>query len=717
MQLELKFTLTFESDWHINAGFGADGKADAVIERDSQGKPVISGTTLKGVFRDALYDLALNLEKDTDDITEMLGAPGRDSRWHFGAAQTKNTRESVVATGVRVDPRYRRAEDNKYFKRELGVAEVFTFSVTGTAANDETALQEVEWLVAASAYIERLGGRRRRGNGKCIISLVDQNHQNLYEELLKSFEKRHCGGTHQITDSWKTSVIVQDGFVFIPHDAHPSHRYRIILYTERPIIIAEKPEAGNVYQGQIVIPGSTVRGAFAEKSQPGDLKANDPTKYDIFKRLFILGGLRFSHLNPLEVSDGVGIPVVQLPMGLQQVATSQDTFTSVFQNLSEHKAFSGWGRLQNDFQKASYHTEPHPHVRINPDLKRASDGDLYTYEAIPAGRYYTGELYLADGDWQSIGELLRVNIGQTFQLRIGKGRNRSYGQVKVVIVPMTEDEPPAWIHNPLEDRLKAASSNELYITLATDTILQDPWGRFYGRFEPDWLAHELQSSDMKVMAADDERPAQVVRTKLVESFDARSGLPRWRDKALVAGSTARLVFADGKRPSDEVLKDIEEQGIGLRRSEGYGRVIFNHPAHTAEQWSGFAEAIAISSNLIMPKRKSTPQARFTNTWNEILKDLRTNNCRHLWTAKYESAAQSMAHYLIQTLNHPPEQVLADLNKSFSETAAGKDSAERYQEVAKFAHDQLHAVFTERRNHWRKGVILLAEALMNNREKA
>lgn len=716
MQLELKFTLTFESDWHINAGFGADGKADAVIERDPQGKPAISGTTLKGVFRDALYDLALNLGKDADKITCILGAPGHDSRWYFSAAfpHDKSIRESMIATGVRVDPRYRRAEDNKYFKRELGAAEVFTFSVTGTAADDETALREVEWLVASAAYIERLGGRRRRGNGKCVISLVDQN---LHEELLKSFENSYCGGTHQTTDSWKTFVIVQDDFEFVPHDAHSSHHYRIILYTERPVIIAEKPEAGNVYQGQIIIPGSTLRGAFAQKAQPGDLQANDPTKYDMFKRLFIRGRLKFSHLNPLEVNDGAGIPVAQLPMGLQQ---NGDSFTSVFQNLSEQKAFSGWGLLQDGFQKVSYNTESHPHVRINPDLKRASDGDLYTYETIPAGRYYTGELYLADGDWQSIGELLRVNIGQPFELWIGKGRNRSYGQVKGVIRPMIEDEPPAWIHVPLEQRLRATPAHELFITLATDAIVQDKWGRFYGRFEPDWLASLLElenEADIEIIPADDERPAQVVRTKFVESFDARSGLPRWRDKALIAGSTARLVFVNGKRPPTNVLKRLETEGIGLRRGEGYGRVIFNHPAHTAEQWSGFAEAIAIPSDLIMPKRKPTPQARFIDAWSEILKDLRTDKCRHLWTAKYQVAAQSIARHLMQTLNQPPEQLLADLNKSFSETTADKDSAKRYQEVAKFAYDQLHAVFTERRNHWRKGVILLAEALINNREKA
>lgn len=703
MQLKLDFVLSFESDWHINAGFGADGKADAVLERDPQGKPVVSGTTLKGVFRDALYDLALNLGKDPDSVTVIFGAPGHDSHWRFSAAtsQAKNIRESTIITGVRVDPRYRRAEDNKYFKRELGAAEIFTFSVTGTAA-DDSALEEVEWLVAAASYIERLGGRRRRGNGKCIISLSDQD---LHEELLKSFENRHCGGTHQITDNWKS--LIEDASLKITPYHNPSRRYRIILYTERPVIIAEKPEAGNVYQGQIIIPGSTLRGAFAELVRPNDL---DDASYERFKKLFILGGLKFSHLNPLDVKDGIGIPVAKLPLGLQQVEDSQDTFTSVFQKLSEQKAFSSWGYLQERFQKVSYNTNSHPHVRIDPDLKRASDGDLYTYEAIPAGRYYTGELYLSDDDWRSIGELLRVNINEPFELRIGKGRNRSYGQVKVVILPMSEDEPPAWIHAPLEKRLETTPVHELYITLATDTIVQDPWGRFYGRFESDWLAHELQMPDVQIMAADEERPAQVVRTKLIESFDARSGLPRWRDKALIAGSTAHLVFANGKRPDPDILKQLENEGIGLRRGEGFGRVIFNHPAHTG-QWSEFAEVISIPQELlaainVVSERSAETQEDFTQRWKRTI-------YAEILGITSESICRSLARQLMEYVSI---DALLEKFEAKSNQKAEKSSHEDYQKAVSIIVGLLNRAKDEGENR-RKAVILLAEALLNNREKA
>jgi CRISPR-associated protein Csx10 len=256
--------------------------------------------------------------------------------------------------------------------------------------------------------------------------------------------------------------------------------------------------------------------------------------------------------------------------------------------------------------------------------------------------------------------------------------------------------------------LKATPANELYITLATDTILQDPWGRFYGRFESDWLAPLLElenAAAVEIIAADDERPAQVVRTKLVESFDARSGLPRWRDKALVAGSTARLVFANGKRPSEKTLKDIEEQGIGLRRGEGFGRVIFNHPAHTG-QWTGFAEAISIQS---LGVSKARDNGNFTQKWKDIVQSALQENGL---TSDYVN--QAIARQLIEMRGSDPKTLIEKLTAQSSPN--DKDSYKCYAATTKTVIALLRRV-SDKPGYWQRALVLLAEALMNNREKA
>ncbi|MBN1920779.1 MAG: hypothetical protein JW892_06005, partial [Anaerolineae bacterium] len=56
MVLRLTFELTLKSDYHIGAGYGL-GSIDSALHRDPDGVPVLRGTTLVGLFRDALREL------------------------------------------------------------------------------------------------------------------------------------------------------------------------------------------------------------------------------------------------------------------------------------------------------------------------------------------------------------------------------------------------------------------------------------------------------------------------------------------------------------------------------------------------------------------------------------------------------------------------------------------------------------------------------------
>lgn len=55
MKFELK--ADFQSYWHIGTGRGSGQNLDALVEKDDAGLPYVSGKTLKGLFRDAVYKL------------------------------------------------------------------------------------------------------------------------------------------------------------------------------------------------------------------------------------------------------------------------------------------------------------------------------------------------------------------------------------------------------------------------------------------------------------------------------------------------------------------------------------------------------------------------------------------------------------------------------------------------------------------------------------
>lgn len=65
MKFELK--ADFQSYWHIGTGRGSGQNLDALVEKDDAGLPYVSGKTLKGLFRDAVYKLDKWQKKDLTD--------------------------------------------------------------------------------------------------------------------------------------------------------------------------------------------------------------------------------------------------------------------------------------------------------------------------------------------------------------------------------------------------------------------------------------------------------------------------------------------------------------------------------------------------------------------------------------------------------------------------------------------------------------------------
>ena len=111
-------------------------------------------------------------------------------------------------------------------------------------------------------------------------------------------------------------------------------------------------------------------------------------------------------------------------------------------------------------------------------------------------------------------------------------------------------------------------------------------------------------------------------------------LPSWRAVALTAGSTVRLHLA--QPVTAETLAKLREQeleGIGERRNEGYGRVVFNHPVQcnlvglsTTPQVIPKEMALATR-----PGEKTAPE--LTREWRETLEDAMQTEARRWRKAK------------------------------------------------------------------------------------
>jgi len=213
------------------------------------------------------------------------------------------------------------------------------------------------------------------------------------------------------------------------------------------------------------------------------------------------------------------------------------------------------------------------HQEINPHTQRVATKNLYGYSALESRQCFVTDIWCRDTQaWETLVRLAGLpGERQQFPLRLGKATRRGYGLVAAWIEPLETD---LWRGKALEDRV-GDITQPMTLTLLSDTILVDPWGRFRQSFDQTFLegilGHPVEKDSIRVFC----------KSGFVDGFNAHLGLPRWRDICLRGGSAVgfRLAANADLAAVQARMRRAEEEGLGLRRHEGFGRVAFNHPVY------------------------------------------------------------------------------------------------------------------------------------------
>jgi CRISPR-associated protein Csx10 len=669
--MELRFCLTLKSDYHVSAGFGLGAQLDSVLLRDADDVLVLRGSTLTGILRDGLWRLlqttpklqshfapharaeqeqraagesvasAYCREKPVCPLCRIFGSPQRPKRWRIASARPESARKPLkenclehidaqVAARIHVNPRTRRAAARSLFRQEEGDSRlIFHFSVT---CDDDDAHEEAALIFAAARMVRRFGSSRRRGRGECELHLVANNgeiDESLEAVLREKFSNTWLQGTPVLPTEaqareWRKPTATGGEAV----------RYRLIVRTDEPVVMAARAAAGNMFDCLPYINASTVWGALAREAavrwrlrKTEDYREGtfyrDNAAYRAFMDVFLRGLMRISPLYPADYKAGL-TPSLHLMIpapfdllsckafpgfktdnwdtshhGVYGCATELD----ILKNCPECKmaltSLGGFLPVKSGSQRLEgvrHRDELHP--RINPLTQRAATGDLFGYVALESGQYFIGETTCQDaGTCEALRALTEVlKEKEPFYLRLGKATRRGYGKVSVWVEPIGNSEIDRWRGKTLKERVKDPKA-PIRLTLLSDAIVPDAWGRFRQTLnDPAWI-EEILNAPFKPnkkfqLEKDDCNNPKVIRTycktDYIDGFNNNLGLPRWRDIAFKAGSAVGFRLCP---PSDadernqwfdaliNRLQAVEEEGIGLRRNEGFGMIAFNHPVY------------------------------------------------------------------------------------------------------------------------------------------
>jgi CRISPR-associated protein Csx10 len=355
--------------------------------------------------------------------------------------------------------------------------------------------------------------------------------------------------------------------------------YRITL--REPTLVAGLEGDPNEGKALNYLPGSVLRGAIfwkylrANNLSPNRVNAADP----VVQRLFFNGETRFLNGYRLDRLNQRTLPTPQswhcekgneteiFDFAVAMAPGSNGQWQGIqipFCALSEQHDEKRKVRLVAPERHLAVHTartrrfgRAMPADKIDP-TKGDVRGAVYRYDALAAGQQFEAVILCQDGDFSNIKSLL------SSEATLGGSRSGGYGRA---IFEFDNEKPAeAWLET--SNASAPDVDGKLIITLLSDALLRNATGQFV--VDPGVVTQMLSKKLDTTL-----QPRQAfLRGGLIGGFNRKWGLPLPQTLVIQMGSV--FVF-DKPACAESKLRDLEAQGIGERRAEGFGRVAVNWP--------------------------------------------------------------------------------------------------------------------------------------------
>ncbi|WJK38040.1 RAMP superfamily CRISPR-associated protein [Solwaraspora sp. WMMA2056] len=699
-------TVVFLSDWACGTGTARHGAVDREVQRDADGLPMLRGKALTAVLRDAAETVAVGLADGAADgiwyawVEAVFGSqPGASSRQRLdpggqfrpqprtspvpaalqgrplhlpgpvrAAIAALDERSRVLAReaavllrpGVQIDvDRHTAADDTLRVEERAAVGLTVTadwqLTFPGLAVGAPVPWEAELLLRAAARLVDAIGGKRRRGAGRCRVTIAGDEAagddaarddaagtESAGTDVAGEQVGRRLGALLERVDQARSPAEVVPSAVADPAGATlgarmsdpPVHRHDLRITTLTPLLVA-RGVLGNMVLTERFVPGTSLLPMVA--------KALGEQATEL-----ITGGRAVVTNATVEIAGERSLP---LPRALhrpkdadqdQQLVNLLTPRADDSQRLRPMVGFcvaDGAGGIR--IAEVDLVTQAHAVVDDGPQRPTEDSGGLFVYEAIAAGTALRCELWLPadadlDTDWLD-GEHA-----------IGRSRKDDYGRVRVdVLAPGT----PA-----LAARGTVTDSRQLVVWLLSDLLLRGPAGEPVT--DPQALAATLAEALRVDLTLPDDSPdrlpAGFLTTRRVESWQRRWSMPRPSLTGLAAGSVVRFDMIGV--PDEEALHRVEATGVGDRTAEGYGRLALQPVLLDRTTVAMAAEPAAEPAAVSRSAGPQTPAGRPGATPALVTELVRRGWRREL----HRTAAVRVADDALRDLLVPPDVSMAQL---------------------------------------------------------
>ena len=582
----------------ITAETGTIGKEiDVEVKRDKNGTPYFSAKHIKGVFRAKVLEFKNALNENGKEFTEKyFGSGGNNpSKIRFsdlklkiekniGDEEYQRRLENKIGNryGVKINRKTRVAEENSLFNYEF-VKPKNIYAGSFELSNDffEKSEEDIKFLLASFLHIDKIGGLKSRGLGKVLVQFVsiendkrnnfkeENDRFKIVEKILKEVKSKN---------NYKNQGIKK---------LNELEKYKYTLNFVEPAVLQGKVNKNEV-ELRKSLQGSSIRGAIiqygldngfeSEIEKLLKIKISEVRKFvredknEIKEEFKLASGFKTKY--PIEANEYKKI----------------DKAVSVMKEYKVNEEDENGIKLERDSLALLNATGTELSIKIDEKTRTTEESLLFSTEYTDLTNVANKEEVFFKGNVEIPKGLFE--IGKKYELKIGKYKTKGFGKVEIKFEKFSEEkgknvserieEMNSQIKEDFKEFDKRNDKEKVYFG---DELLKEEKQKLITfDFLSDMILpfSEVSNVGKQILELFDENFGEkltlnnrrtFVNVEKLRGYNIINNSRKMDEIVITQGSViSYCVDNEDLEGILEYLKKIEENGMGLRRNEGFGRV-------------------------------------------------------------------------------------------------------------------------------------------------
>ena len=582
----------------ITAETGTIGKEiDVEVKRDKNGTPYFSAKHMKGVFRAKVLEFKNALNGDGKEFTEKyFGSGGNNpSKIRFSDLKLKIEKnigdegyqrrlENKIGNryGVKINRKTRVAEENSLFNYEF-VKPKNIYAGSFELSNDffEKSEEDIKFLLSSFLHIDKIGGLKSRGLGKVLVQFVsiendkrnnfkeENDRFKIVEKILKEVKSKN---------NYKNQGIKK---------LNELEKYKYTLNFVEPAVLQGKVNKNEV-ELRKSLQGSSIRGAIIQYGLDNGFES----EIEKLLKIKISEVRKFVKKDKNEIKEEFKLASgfkTKYPIEADKYKKI-DKAVSVMKEYKVNEEDENGIKLERDSLALLNTTGTELSIKIDEKTRTTEESLLFSTEYTDLTNVANKEEVFFKGNVEIPKGLFE--IGKKYELKIGKYKTKGFGKVEIEFKKFTDenDKNIGERIKELNDEIKKDfkefdKRNDKEKVYFGDELLKEEKQKLITfDFLSDMILpfNEVSNVGKQILELFDENFGEkltlnnrrtFVNVEKLRGYNIINNSRKMDEIVITQGSViSYCVDNENLEGILGYLEKIEENGIGLRRNEGFGRV-------------------------------------------------------------------------------------------------------------------------------------------------